>query len=82
MQAATPSKELMASALRDRGVNFDAKLTQAVDNRLTLDEVISTPVHIEVVNLLVKLVSISKNTIVGCLHVEAEDSTAECSHPR
>ena len=40
---------------------------------------LSTAHHEEVVNLLVQLVGFGEHTIVGCLHVEVEDSTAEGS---
>ena len=81
VETATPGQELMAGTLRDRAVYLDAKTTQAVNNGLTLDEVLRTPVHIHVVNLLVELVCISEDTIVSGLYVEAEDSTAEGTHP-
>ena len=77
----TPSEELMTCALGNRGVDLDAKLAKAVDNGLTLDEVFSTPVHIEVVNLLVELVGIGKDTIVGSLHVEAEYRSTKSTEP-
>ena len=40
MEAATPGEELMTCALRDRRVNLDAKLTEAINDRLTIDEVV------------------------------------------
>ena len=46
MESATPSQELMTCALRDRRVNLDAKLTETVNDRLAVDEVVRTPVHI------------------------------------
>ena len=81
MESATPSQELMASTLRDRRVYLDAELAETINDGLTLDEVLRTPVHIEVVHLLVELISISKDTVVGRLHVKTEDSAAEGTHP-
>ena len=71
----------MAGTLRDRRVYLNAEAAQTVDDGLALDEVLRAPVHIEVVNLLIELVGIGKDTVVGGLHVETEDSTAERTHP-
>ena len=79
VQTTTPCQELVASTLRNRRVYLDAKLAQTVYDRLTLDKVLRAPVHIEIVNLLVKSDGISKDTIVGSLHVETEDGTTEGS---
>ena len=81
MESTTPCQELVSGTLRNRGVNLDAQLTQTIDDRLTLDEVVSTPVHIEVMNLLVECIGIGKNTVVGGFHVKTEDGTAESTHP-
>ena len=81
MEAATPGEELMTCALRDRRVNLDAKLTETVNDRLTVDEVVRTPVHIHIVHLLVELIGIGEYAIVGGLHIQAEDSTAEGTDP-
>ena len=81
MQSTTPGQELMASTLRDRGVNLDAKLTQAIYNRLALDEVFRAPVHIHIVDFLIELISIGKDAVVGRLHVKTEDGTAKRTDP-
>ena len=81
MKSTTPGEELVAGALRDRGVDLDAHLTETVDNRLAIDEVVGTPVHVHVVNLLVEVVGIGEDTIIGGLHVETEDGAAEGAEP-
>ena len=81
VETATPGQELMTGALGDGGIYLDAKLTQTVDDGLTLDEVVGTPVHIHIMYLLVELVGIGKDAVVGGLHVEAEDGAAEGSEP-
>ena len=55
VETATPGEELMAGAFGDGGVDLDAKLTQTVDDGLTLDEVIATPVHIHIVVIRLRL---------------------------
>jgi hypothetical protein len=40
MQTTTPCKELVASTLRNRRVDLNAKFAQTVYDRLTLDEVL------------------------------------------
>lgn len=67
METATPGEELMAGAFGDGGVDLDAKLTQTVDDGLTLDEVVATPVHIHIMYLLVELLGIGKHAVVGRL---------------
>ena len=57
------------------------RLTQTVDQLLALDEVVRTPVHIEVMYLLVEGISIGEHSVVGRLHVKAEDGAAERTHP-
>ena len=81
VESATPGEELMACALRDRGIDLDAELTEGIDDGLALDEVVGTPVHIQIMHLLVERVGIGKDTIVGGLHVKAEDGTAESADP-
>ena len=51
VEATPPGEELMSCACRLAGVDLDAQLTQAVDEGLTLDEVVTAPVHVEVMNL-------------------------------
>ena len=48
MKTSAPRQELMTCTLRDRAVHLDAELTETVNDRLTLDEVLRTPVHVEV----------------------------------
>ena len=81
VETTTPGQELMTSTLRNRRINLDTKATQAVNDGLTLDKVLRTPVHIHVVNLLIELISIGKDTIVSSLHIQTKDSTAEGTNP-
>ena len=81
MKAATPSKELMTCTLGYGTVDLDAQFAETIDNRLTLNKVFRTPIHVHIVNLLVELVGISEDTIIGGLHIKSEDSTAECAKP-
>ena len=69
MEATTPGEELVTCTLGYRRVDLDTQLVQAIHDGLTLDEVLATPVHIEVMNLLVELVGIGKDTIVGGLDI-------------
>jgi hypothetical protein len=81
VETATPGQELMAGTLRDRAVYLDAEATQAVHDGLALDEVLRTPVHIEVSDLLIELGGIGKDSIVGSLGIETEDGTTERAKP-
>ena len=69
METTTPGEELVTCTLGYRRVDLDTQLAQAIHDGLTLDEVLATPVHIEVMNLLVELVGIGKDTIVGGLDI-------------
>ena len=77
METATPGQEFMSRAFRLLALDLDAHFLQALHDITTLDEVLRTPVHIHVVDLLVELIGIGEHTIVSRLEVEAEDSTAE-----
>ena len=71
----------MACAFRLAGIDLDAQLTQTVNQLLTLDEIVRTPVHIEVMYLLVEGIGIGKHSVVSRLHVKTEDGTTERAHP-
>ena len=60
----------MTSALRLVRIDLDAHLAQVFHDGTTLDEVVRTPVHIHIMNLLVELVGTGKDTIIGSLHIE------------
>ena len=81
VETAAPGQELMGSACRLTGIDFDTHLAQLIDDITTLDEVFFTPVHIHIVDLLVELVGVGKNTIVSRFHVKTEDGATESAEP-
>ena len=81
MESATPGQELVGCAWRLAGVDLDAQLAQLTYDVAALNEVLFTPVHVHVVNLLVELVGIGEDSVVGGLHIEAEDGSAEGAQP-
>lgn len=81
MKAATPSEELMACTLGYGTVDLDAQFAETIDNRLTLNKVFRTPIHVHIVNLLVEFVGIGEDTIIGGLHIKSKDSTAKRAKP-
>ena len=81
MKTTTPGQELMTSTLRNRRIDLDTEFTQAIYDGLTLDKIVSAPVHVEVVNLLIESIGIGKDSIIGRLDVKTKDRTAKGSHP-
>ena len=71
----------MGCASRLTGIDLDAHLTQLLDDVAALDEVLRAPVHVHIMYFLVELVGIGEDTVVGRLHVEAEDGAAEGAEP-
>ena len=81
MEAATPGEPFVGSTFRLLTLDLDAHFLQTLHDVTTLDEIIRTPVHVHIVNLLVELVSIGEHTIISRLEVYAKDSSAESSNP-
>ena len=81
METATPGEELMGSAFRLLALDLDAHFLQALHNITTLDEVLRTPVHVHIVDLLIELIGIGEHTVIGRLQIQSEDSTTEGSQP-
>ena len=71
----------MACAFRFVCFDFDAEVTQALNEVGTLDEVVAAPVHVEVVYLLVEVVCFCKLSVVGSLYVKSEDGSTKGAHP-
>ena len=81
METATPGQEFMSRAFRLLALDLDAHFLQALHDITTLDEVLRTPVHIHVVDLLVELLGIGEHTVIGSLQIQSEDSTTEGTQP-
>ena len=71
METATPGQEFMSRAFRLLALDLDAHFLKALYDITTLDEVLRTPVHIHVVDLLVELLGIGEHTVIGSLQIQA-----------
>ena len=75
----------MVCASRLIVVGVDTQRIKVVNEFLSAKHLIHalcTAHHKEVVDLLVEVLGIIEDTIVGCLHIESEDCSAECSDIR
>ena len=84
LESPAPGEPFVSRALRLGIDGVDAHVVQTLHHLLSTEHLVhalSAATHEEIVDFLVEVVGIGEHTVVGRLHVEVEDGTAERAHP-
>ena len=79
VQATTPCQPLVCRALRFVIVHMNTYFAQRLCQFSGTELFFRSASQKQVMYLLVKLAGISKHTVKASLHIQSEDSTAECA---
>ena len=82
VQATTPCQPLVCRALRFVIVHMNTYFAQRLCQFSGTEPFFRSASQKQVMYLLVKLAGISKHTVKASLHIQSEDSTAECANIR
>ena len=81
-EATTPREPLVMSARRDIEIGVDSLFAETLHQGFGAEILLRAAAQIEVMHLLVELIGTGKDSVVGRLHIESEDGSAEGTHVR
>ena len=79
-EATTPREPLVMSARRDIEIGVDSLFAETLHQGFGAEILLRAAAQIEVMHLLVELIGTGKDSVVGRLHIESEDGSAEGAH--